>query len=153
MTVVARLLLVPVGLLLALLAFVHSASETGRLILPVGFFGRSGIDAHVTGEFVDRLFRAEMRAQQAHALAEQGQLSEEEIATLAADPVALQRFIEERQTLAQSEPDHFPEYRTTCCGKLACLMPPIRSMSPLCVPSHSGTPYTKTPIEPENSCT
>ena len=92
-----RLLLIPVALTLAVLSFAHAASETGRAVFPPGFFGRSGIDSHIVGEVVDRAFKAEMTALQSEALAKQGEISAEDLASLAEDPVALRRFIEERQ--------------------------------------------------------
>ena len=92
-----RLLLIPVALTLAVLSFAHAASETGRAVFPPGFFGRSGIDSHIVGEVVDRAFKAEMTALQSEALAKQGEISADDLAALAEDPVALQRFIEERQ--------------------------------------------------------
>src|SRR5690606_1941297 len=87
MKVATRLLLIPLGLWLAVLSFAHAASVTERAAFPPGFFGRSGIDSHIVGELVDRHFKAEMTALQTQALAEQSQLSAEELASLAEDPV------------------------------------------------------------------
>lgn len=103
-----RLLLVPVALALAVLSFAHAASETGRATFPPGFFGPLGIDSHIIGEVVDRAFKAEMTALQSEALAKQGEISAEDLASLAEDPVALQRFIEERER--SGAPDSGDEY-------------------------------------------
>jgi hypothetical protein len=93
----ARLLVIPAGLALAVLAFANAASENGWLPFGPGAFGRSGIDAHAMGELADRGFRAESVAAQAGGQAVAGRLTAEQAAALVADPEALERFLEERR--------------------------------------------------------
>lgn len=95
-----RLLLVPVGLALATLAFAHAASENGWLALGPGFFGRSGIDAHAMGEIAERGFRAETMAARDEVFAE---LEPGQAAALARDPAALEQFLQARRAAASSD--------------------------------------------------
>lgn len=95
---IARLLIIPAGLALAVLAFANAASENGWLPFGPGAFGRSGIDAHAMGQLADRGFRAETVAAQAEAQAAAGGLTAEQAAALAADPAALEQFLEEQRS-------------------------------------------------------
>lgn len=100
MKVIGRPLVVLFGLAFAFLAFVHAASENGWLAFGPGFLGRSGIDAQAMGEVVERGFRVETMAARGEGFA---QLSPEQAAALAADPVALQQFLETRQAAVSPE--------------------------------------------------
>lgn len=95
---IARLLLIPAGLAFAVLAFAQAASENGWLPFGPGAFGRSGIDAHAMGELADRGFRAETVASQTHTQAATGGPTAEQAAALAADPAALEQFLEEQRS-------------------------------------------------------
>src|SRR5690606_34330189 len=95
---------------LALAAFVHAASENGRVIFSPGSLGRSGLDAHVVGEIVDGAFRAETVSLQTQTLSEgQANLTSEEVAALSADPAALESLLEARRRMAsQNGSNEYP---------------------------------------------
>ena len=54
MILIARLVVVALGLPAAVASFAHAASENGMLPFGPGALGRTGIDAAATGEFVTR---------------------------------------------------------------------------------------------------
>lgn len=98
------------ALCLALLAFVHAASENGQAILSPGSFGRIGIDAKVTGDLVDAAFRAETVSLQSRTFNErQASLTPQEVAELSADPASLARLIDGNRRMApQKERQEYP---------------------------------------------
>lgn len=124
-----RLLAIPFGLALVSLSFVHAASENGWLVSGPGFFGRSGIDTQGMSEVVERGFRAETTAARGEAFAE---LKPEQAAALAADPEALEQFLEARRAPDSSAlANEFPRIS----NELAALARLTYAADPLNVPA------------------
>lgn len=87
----ARIVLLPISLVIAAAAFVHAGSETEALSIGPGASSRLGLDANIVAALADGGFRAEMASRQAQAQNEFPRLPDPLIAlardSFAADPL------------------------------------------------------------------